>query len=342
MRIGLVIPLQGVAGLWGLSCEAGATMAALEINGDGGILGKPIEIVTIDAGTNQRDVQWAVRDVLDAGAEALVAMHPSDLRPIIANVIPQHIPYVYTPLYEGGERRPNVFAIGETSEDLLSPGIVWLSQYRGAQRWYLIGSDYAWPRRSNHFAATKIRDVGGQVVGEDYVPFGVSDYQSLFARVRASRPDVVFLSLLGEEAIRFNRAFAEAGLSEQMLRCSLAVDENVLYAIGPDKVEVLFVSSSYFANLRSQQNDAFLERYHGVFGEMPPIQNAFGKSCYEGMHFLAALAEAASSMRADRLRRCLKPGFQFRSTRNRVGLGVKRAIHFAEAQGTQFRIVGSY
>lgn len=342
MKIGLVIPMQGPAGLWGPSCEASAALAAMEINRDGGILGRQIDLVAIDAGAEPAEVAETLRDaVTTGGVSAIVGMHPSDLRPVVAAAVPSDIPYVYTPLYEGGETRPHVFAIGETSEDLMAPGIEWLSDRLAASRWFLVGNDYAWPRLTHRYAASMIRSAGGQVVGEYFSRFGERDYSQVFDRIAAARPHVVVLTLLGDEAIAFNRAFGAAGLSRLYLRYCIAVDENILYAIGPENSAGMYVSSAYFSSIRSRSNDAFLERYHGTFGEYPPVQNALGQSCYEGLWFLGSLARHAATLKTAGLRAALKSGFSYRSARRpgaESGVG-RLPIHLAAARGTEFQLV---
>ena len=78
---------------------------------------------------------------------------------------------------------------------------------------------------------------------------GEQNHEAHIARIRAARPDVVLISLIGTDSITFNRAFAEHGLASQMLRLAGAMDETVLLGIGADNTENLFCASGYFVNL---------------------------------------------------------------------------------------------
>lgn len=308
VKIGVVIPRSGPAGIWAPSCEASAIMAAAEINAAGGMRGRRIELVMCDAGSTDRSAAEAAATAVDLeGVEAVVAMVTSSARQPVRQAIRPGIPFVYTPQFEGAERHPEIITIGETAAELLRPGIDWLVNEKRASRFFLLGNDYLWPRRSMMQARRLIANNGGAVVGEMELPFGTSDHDAVFNRIRAARPHVVLSWLLGHEAVVFNRLFAETGLAARIMRFSTSIDETILYGIGEDCTENLYVSSAYFSSLRSRNNDAFLEKYHQYFGACPPPPNAFGESLYEGIHCLNGLAEAAGTIRSSDLIR--KMGF---------------------------------
>lgn len=155
----------------------------------------------------------------------------------------------------------------------------------------MIGNDYVWPHVSNQLARGYIAESGAQVVMEQYVPFGTTDYGELLDQLQRARADAVLLSLIGQDAIEFNRAFGRVGLHRSVLRLSAAIEENELLAIGANDTERLFVASSYFSTLCTDANLHFKERYHQHFGERAPTLNSLGQSTYEGVHFLASLLE---------------------------------------------------
>jgi urea transport system substrate-binding protein len=343
IRIGLIIPLRGAAGIWGPSSEACARLAAADLNAASGLLDAEVDLVVIDAGGSRPEIAAALRRACGSEAiDALVGMHPSDLRAFVTSNLPPDLPYIYTPLYEGGETAANVFAIGETPDRLLQPGIAWLAENRRAQRWFMVGNDYVWPRMMHRVARDLVLRHGGSSVGEAYFPFGARDFDAILAGIRLARPDVVLMSIIGEDAVAFNRAFAEAGLAARMLRFSTAVEENVIYGIGPEMTENMYLTAGYFAHLRSAENDAFRERYHAAFGEAPPMQNDLGESCYEGVHYLAALVTAARSTSARALKRALPAMAHHRSARF-AGQGAERSrkVHVAAVEGLEPRLLQS-
>lgn len=345
MKVGLLVSRQGPAGLWAPSCDTGAMLAVAELNAAGGVLGRDLRIVIADAGQAAGEARAAADDLVDVeGVDAVVGMHPSNVRAPISNGLRGRVPYVYTPQYEGGEHRPCLVTTGATDDEVLGPAIGWLSERRHARRFYLVGNDYIWPLRAHQEASGIVRSSGGDVVGRSIVPFGTRDYSPVLDDIRATRPDVVVIALLGLEAALFNRAFAEAGLARSMLRLGLATDESVLYAIGAENSEDLYVSLNYFGHLHSSANDRFLENYHESFGETAPPVNQFCQSCYDGVHFVANLARSLGrsdgATLAGSLRRPVDRSAA-RSSLRQTPMGPQLRVHLALADGIEFRTVAS-
>jgi len=345
LRVANFITQSGPAGLWGPAAVNSTLLAASEINRRGGILGREIELSFFDAGGDIEDVLRTAGDVV-AGEEAdiVVGSHISAVRVALRKVIAGHIPYIYTPVYEGGERTRGVMAIGEIPRHQSRPAIQWLAEARRATRFYLIGSDYVWPWLSHRATKRYIADAGGRVVGEEFVPLGTQDHSAHLARIRAARPDVVLISLIGSDAILFNRAFGRQGLGARMLRLGGAMDETVLLGIGASNTENLFCASGYFVDMASRDNDAFRARYEASFGRHAPPPGSVAQSNYEGLCFLETVAARAGSL-APRPLLAAAANVDYRGARGNVRIrhgDAQMPIHLAEADGLDFRLITTF
>jgi ABC-type branched-subunit amino acid transport system substrate-binding protein len=197
----------------------------------------------------------------------------------------------------------------------------------------MVGNDYCWPRRSHALAATALAKAGCEVVGSRYVPIGSCDVEQLVDDIRRSRAQAVLMSLVGQDAVDFSRAFGESGLARQAIRLSCAIEENGLLAIGPEHTEGLFVASGYFGSLDTDGNGAFRERYWSRFGERAPVLNALGQSTYEGVAFLRGLLD-------HRQRDNGSVAFEsVRATRWRSNADKAMPIYLAQADGMRFRVI---
>ena len=342
VRVALCIPMRGSEGIWGPSCMASAELAAAELNAMAGILGRPCELLPVDASDESPDIEQTLIGLIEDGEiDALVGMHISSVRQRITAAVGGCLPYVYTCLYEGGESTPGVYAIGETAARQLRPSIAWLATHRKRKRWMLVGNDYIWPRVSHQIARQCIADSGGEVMAETFVPFGADDYSPIFDTLRTARCDAVLVSLVGQDAVEFNRAFAREGLQRSVLRLSCGTEENQLLAIGADCAEDLHVALGYFATLDTDANGSFKERYHGRFGARAPTLNSIGQSLYEGVHFLAALLDDTESARCGRpLRGCAPLAYQSARGAIQFGAGMNLApMYLACAEGHLFRVI---
>ena len=338
--VGLLVPINGSAGIWGPSSIACAQLAQAEINATGGLLDRKLRLRVIDSSDEALEVGRVTGELMRSGAiDAIVGMHTSQVRQRVLRDVARQIPYVYTPLYEGGELTPGVFALGETPGQQLRPAIEYLMERYRARRWMFIGNDYVWPRVSHRLAARYLSDRGGLLLGDRYLPFGVEDHSELLDEIRRLRPEAILLSLVGQDAVNFNRAFGRCGLSRDMFRLSCAIEENGLLAIGADNTDGLFVSSGYFASLDNDSNMAFKERYYNHFGQRAPTLTSLGQSTYEGMHFMAALARRAADDDAPLIGPLATP-LPFRSVRGTRYLGNDHCLqptYLAEARGHFFQ-----
>jgi len=335
-RIGALIPMSGAAGIWGPSCLACATLAAEEWNAAGGVDGKSVALTVLDASDESDDLEEQLQALLDEDAiESIVGMHTSSVRERVTAQLRAALPFVYTPLYEGGPLPPGVMAIGETPREQLLPALDSLTERYALRRWFLLSNDYCWPRRSHAIATDALRSSGCEVVASRYVPLGALDVQRLVDEIRSTRAQAVLMSLVGQDAVEFSRALGESKLAGKVVRLSCAVEENGLLAIGPEHTEGLFVASGYFASLDTDRNGAFRERYWSRFGERAPVLNSLGQSMYEGVSFLR-------STLGRKLRAGAPIGFDsVRSTRLRSNLQTSMPIYLAQAEAMSFRVVSA-
>ncbi|MBX3502395.1 MAG: substrate-binding domain-containing protein [Alphaproteobacteria bacterium] len=341
LRVAHFQALSGPSGIWGIASVNSAALAACEINRRGGIRGREIELSVHDAGGAPEEVALeAARLIDDDDADVIMGCHISAVRLAVRRAVAGRIPYVYTPIYEGGERMPGVLAIGETPARQARPAIHWLAERKNARRWYLIGSDYVWPWLSHRAVKRYIAEAGGEIVGEDFVALGEHDHTPHFERIRRARPDVVFISLIGVDGIVFNRAFGEHRLSRHMLRLANCVDETVLLGVGAENTENLFAASGYFERHRSAAGEHFQGLYHDAYGATAPIPGATAQSNYEGLHFLDAVMRRAAGSDVVALTRAAD-GLVYRGGRGEVGMRrgrMEMPIFFAEADGFDFRL----
>jgi len=334
--VAVLVPMSGSAGIWGPSCISSAQLAIEEINSKRGAGGQPIAPLFLDSddsalGTLEHEISGLLEE---GGISAIVGMNVSSVRQRLNKIVRGRIPYVYTPLYEGNEHTPNVFTIGETPADQLQPAIRYLSQTLRARRWALIGNDYVWPRTSHAVAKRSVAECGGTVTFDGYVPFGLEEAEWLAERIALTRPDIVLVSLVGQDAVEFNRAFGQLGLDRNIFRFSTAIEENILMATGGENTKRLFAASSYFSALATPANEEFKERYRSMHAGCPPVLNALGQSLYEGIHFYAAMHEQRQRDGAGPI--------SYRSARGGSFLSNDRkdmTIYLSRADGHDFHII---
>ena len=294
VRVGLAVPLTGPLAMTAPSALDLAGLAVEELNGAGGVAGRPVELVGIDSGRAPEAVAAEVATLHRAGlVELLVGFHTSDVHRAVERALPPGAHYVFTPPHEGGGRRSGVLRIGQAPLDQHAAALSWLVRHRRARRWVLLGTDYVWPRAVHRAARRVLADVGGEVAGEALVPFGPLDPGPLLDLVLRTRADAVLLSLVGRDLVAFNREFARAGLDRTVVRLSGALEENGLYALGGDTTGELYACMPSFAAADESADDSQLalqERHRRRSGPEAPVVCAYARGVYDGVRLAADLA----------------------------------------------------
>lgn len=345
LKIGMLVPRSGPAGLYGPSSEACAELAVAQINAAGGIMGRKVEILFGDAGGTPSDtVQVAQRLWRREGVEILVGNHDSASREAVLAMLRGQLPYIYGAVTEGGYCEANLFNLATTPAQQLAPVIPYLAEVRGAKTYFLIGNDYIWPRRTNSAAKGFIEAAGGSVVGEEYYPFTVDNFDTALARIKDSGADAVLCTLVGGSSIAFNRAFASFGLDQQAIRLGTLFDEPTLEGIGAENTHDLYGTGGFFEALDTPAAMAFKKEYAAAFGADAPTLNMIGESPYEGLLAAKALVEAAGSTDVKDMA-AASEGVSYDGPRGTVTLHGRFAnadIYLAKAEGTAYGIVETF
>jgi urea transport system substrate-binding protein len=345
-KIGLFIALSGPASLFGPTQKACAELATEEINKAGGILGRQIKLIPTDAGGPPAEsTKSAIRLMLEENVDMFVGSHDSATREALVATIKGKAPYIYTPVYEGGECAFNTYVIADTPEQQIRPSVAYMMKDRGAKSVYLIGDDYVWPRKCNEHAKKYVADNGGSIIAEEYVPFGAPNkFEEIVTRIKSAKPDMVLITLVGADNVNFNRTFAGFGLDKDIARLSLLLEENTLLGIGPESSNNLFSSMSYYANAPGEANKKFKEAYFAKFGDKAPQLGLIGADCYGGIYCAQALATKAAGTDA---KKCMaaSEGLSFPTAAGPVamrGRHVDKTMFLATCKGTEFDIIKTF
>ena len=298
--------LHSITGTMALS-EAGSvqaeTLAIEQINAQGGILGRQIQIIQEDGASDWPTFAEKSRKllVLDNVA-AVFGCWTSASRKAVLPVFEQYNGLLYYPtFYEGLEQSKNVFYTGQEATQQILAGIDWVSEQKGAQTFYLLGSDYIWPRTSNKIARRHIEKLGGEVVGEDYYPLGHTQFNSVINKIRLRRPDVIYASVVGGSNVAFYKQLKAAGIDlseEEPLLLTISVTEDEIRGIGGENIEGAYASMKYFQSLTNQNNEEFVAAFRERWGDDMVIGDVT-QAAYLGPWLWKAAVEKAGTFAID-------------------------------------------
>lgn len=346
IKMGTFFSLSGPASLFGPTQTACNALAVDEINAAGGILGRQVEIIAGDGGAPPAEAaKTAVRMLLQDKVELIVGSHDSAVRQAVVGALKGKVPYIYTPLYEGGECAFNTYVPADTPPQQIKPSLTALMEMFSAKKVYLIGNDYVWPQQSNARAKEYIAELGGEIVGEEYAPLGPGNkFDDAVTRIKAAAPDLVLITLVGGDNVNFNRTFAGFGLDKSIKRLSLLCEELTLLGIGAENSSGLYSCMSYFAAVDTPENAEFKKRYADKLGGDAPPLSMIGVDAYSGTNCAAALLNKAGSNEANAVMAAAE-GLTYRTA---TGMGtmenrhVAKDMYLAECKGTEFEIIKTF
>ncbi len=153
IKIGVLHSLTGTMAVSEKPLVDAVRLAVEEINDQGGLLGKPVEMVVADGKSDpQAFAAEAERLIEQEQVSVLFGCWTSACRKAVKSVVEKHRHLLFYPVqYEGMEQSANIIYTGAAPNQQIVPGARWAMQTFG-QRVYLVGSEYVFPRTANGFA----------------------------------------------------------------------------------------------------------------------------------------------------------------------------------------------
>src|SRR5712691_12312761 len=190
IKVGVLHSLSGTMAISETTLKDTVLMMVDDINKKGGLLGKKVEAVVVDPASNWPLFAEKARDLLAKEKVAAVfGCWTSVSRKSVLPVFEELNGLLFYPVqYEGEEISRNVFYTGAAPNQQAIPAVEYLmsADGGGAKRWFLLGTDYVYPRTTNKIlrAFLKSKGVAEKDIEEVYTPFGHSDYQTIVANVK--------------------------------------------------------------------------------------------------------------------------------------------------------------
>jgi len=316
VRLGLMPPLSGLVGIYGSEIARAGQIACDEVNGNGGVLGRRLELVIEDDGSLPDSAVAAAEKLVDRHrCVALVGNLLSNSRIAVAYCVaePRKIPLLNFSFYEGSILSRYFFNFAALPNQQIDHMIPWMRAKFGP-RMFFAGNNYEWPRGSIDAAKHALARAGGEVVGEEYFPIGVADdaIERLLDDVEAGAPDVFVPYFAGSDQVKLLTRFSQRGLQQRMAVVMGHYDEMMASHLAPAVRAGLYSSNSYFMGVDSAENHAFLKRLTsqpGVSGIWPHgngILTNFGEGAYLCVKAFARAANAAGSLHPEALVEALR------------------------------------
>ena len=309
--------LHSVTGTMAIS-ETGSVQAeklAIEqINAAGGVLGRQIKFIQEDGASDWPTfAEKAKKLLVKDKCASVMGCWTSASRKAVLPVFEQYNGMLYYPtFYEGLEQSKNVIYTGQEATQQIIAGLDWVVKEKGAKSFYLLGSDYIWPRTSNKIARKHIENfLKLKVVGEEYFPLGHTQFNSVINKLKLTKPDVIYAIIVGGSNVAFYKQLKAAGidLTKQTL-VTISVTEDEILGIGGENIVGAYACMKYFQSLDNPNNKAFVSEFKKMWGAETVIGDVT-QAAYLGPWLWKLTVEKAGSFDVDKVA-AASPGIEFK------------------------------
>ncbi|MDR6662869.1 urea ABC transporter substrate-binding protein [Tardiphaga sp. 1201_B9_N1_1] len=299
--------LHSVTGTMAIS-ETGSVQAEKlaidQINAMGGVLGRKIKFIQEDGASDWPTfAEKAKKLLVNDKVAAIMGCWTSASRKAVLPVMEQYNGMLYYPtFYEGLEQSKNVIYTGQEATQQILAGLDWVSKTKNGKSFYLIGSDYIWPRTSMKIARKHIEGkLGGKVSGEEYFPLGHTQFNSVINKIKLTKPDVIYAAVVGGSNVAFYKQLKAAGidLSKQTM-LTISVTEDEIDGIGGENIAGAYACMKYFQSLDNPNNKEFVAAFKKMWGEKTVIGDVT-QAAYLGPWLWKMTVEKAGSFDIDKI-----------------------------------------
>lgn len=318
IKVGLLHSLSGTMSISEVAVKDGELLAIEEINAKGGVLGRKIVPIIEDGASDWPTfAEKAEKLILKDKVAVVFGCWTSASRKAVLPVFEKYDHLLIYPVqYEGLEASKNIVYTGATANQQIMPGVSWLLK-NGHKRFYLLGSDYVFPRTANLIVKAQLKAEGGILVGEEYTPLGHTEYSTIINKIRAAKPDIVFSSLNGDSNVAFFKQLRAAGITANDIpTMSVSIAEDEIRGIGAENLVGHFAVWNYFMSMTTPENREFVKNYKARFGQDRVTDDPI-EANYFGVYLWAKAVEKAGTADVGAVRQAIR-GLKFQAPEGTV------------------------
>ncbi len=317
IKVGILHSLSGTMAISETALKDTALMTIDEINAKGGVMGRKLEPVVVDPASNWPLFAEKARQLLTQDKVAAVfGCWTSVSRKSVNPVFKELNGLLFYPVqYEGEELEKNVFYTGAAPNQQAIPATEYLMSKAGggAKRFFLLGTDYVYPRTTNKIlrAFLKSKGVKESDIEEVYTPFGHSDYQTIVGNVKkfsTGGKTCVISTINGDSNVPFYKELGNQGLkAKDVPVVAFSVGEEELRGVDTKPLLGHLAAWNYFMSIKNPENEAFIKKYkdYAKAKKLPNFETVVTndpmEATYVGIHMWKQAVEKAKSTDVDKV-----------------------------------------
>lgn len=309
VKVGLLHSLTGSMAISEKSVSDAEKLAISEINEAGGVLGKQIEYSEEDGASDPSTFATKAEKLIDQdGITTVFGCWTSSSRKAVKSIFEDYNALLFYPVqYEGMESSSNIVYTGAAPNQQIVPAIEYLIE-KGYKKFFLLGSDYVFPRTANEIIKAQVEDAGLEIVGTEYADMDQTDFSTIISKIESSKPDVIINTLNGTGNVSFFKQMSEKNYtSNEYMTMSFSIAEEEVATIGADILKGHMVSWNYYQTTDTEKNKSFVSAYKEMFGK-DRVTSDPAEAAYDAVYLWKAAVEKVNSFEVDDILSAIKTG----------------------------------
>jgi branched-chain amino acid transport system substrate-binding protein len=307
VKIGMVNPLTGVLSAAAQSELDGAKYAEAEINTNGGILGRPVQLLIGDSANDvgagvQKTRKLIERDNVDvilgdvnSGVAYAMSQVTNDKK--IFHIVPGG----HTDSITGTSCKWNVFRVCNSTSmeaNAVTPELV----KRFGKKWFFITPDYAYGHTLQNAFVNALNKLGGSY-DADSLPINTTDFSATLVKARTYKPDVLLNNMGGLTQINCMKQFTQLGMQKEMSLGGGLFELESIKSCPPEAQTGWWDMEWWWNQPNVPEVVKFVADYRATMNKTPSARDWFG---YVSMHSVRLAADKAKSLDGPKLAAALE------------------------------------
>ena len=319
IKVGILHSLSGTMAISETALKDVDLMTIAEINAAGGVDGHMIEPVVVDPASNWPLFAEKARQLIAQDkVAAIFGCWTSVSRKSVLPVLDELNGLLFYPVqFEGQEENKHVVYTGAAPNQQAIPATEYLMSQDGggAKRFFLIGTDYVYPRTTNAILRGFLHSKGvkDNDIAEVYTPFGFSNYQNIVADIKkfaSAGPTCVISTINGDSNVPFYKEMANQGIKATDIPVvGFSVAEQELAGMDTKPLVGYLTAWNYYESLKNPNNTKFVNAWKAWVKARGlkdyPVTDDPMEASYIGIHMWKQAVEKAKSTKVDEVRRAL-------------------------------------
>ncbi|KRQ87447.1 Leucine-, isoleucine-, valine-, threonine-, and alanine-binding protein precursor [Caloramator mitchellensis] len=309
VKVGWIGSLTGDQAVWGISESSAVEMFFEEINNNGGLLGKKIEVVKYDTRGDGTEAVNAVRRL--TGQDKVIAIigpnSSGQAIPISSVLEEMKVPDIATVATNpkvtvvDGKVKPYNFRVCfiDPYQGAVAAGYaIDVLKFNKAAILYDVGDDYS-QGLTQYFEETFTKK-GGKIVAKEGFKSGDVDFRAQLTKIKDANPDVIFMPYFFKEVALSAKQARELGIKATFIGGDGWTSDQLI-SMAKDAIE-----GSYYVN-HLDYNDPtvqdFKNKYKEKFGKDPELN---GYLAYDACSMLVEAIKKANSFEGEKIKDALE------------------------------------